>query len=541
MLDDEADADRRAWHRAAAATAPDDEAAEALARTADHAASRGGHTAAARALERAAELDSDPQRRAQRLVARRGLVGAGGPRRPCGGAARSRRARPAGPAGARHGDAGARDGVDGHRAPRRRVRDARRRGPHRAADGPARRARAADARLHGGRGQRRPGRHPRHARPSSTPSRARTPSASPSRLMNGISRLIAGDAATGVASIEEALALADDLEVVEQVQQAGGGAVFVGDWVRARRYFDRAIVLARDRGAIAAAARDPRPSRAHRPVGAPPRGCRRRRRRGGAGWPTTSARATPARSRSRCWPGSRDAGRRGGVPAPRRRGAGALARARARASGRPGDVGARAARPRHRTLGRGAAAPHRHRGGAPGLRSPVPARAELVGSPRGRRARRAPRRGRARRSRASRRGREVAGARVGRARAGRLPRARGERPRRPTAHFEAAIEQRRPHRPARPRAHPPALRRVPAPRAPPHRRARAPARRLRRLRVARRGAVGRARPRELRATGEKAPQAPPQPAGRADAAGAPGRAAGRRGRDEQGPSRRSSS
>jgi DNA-binding CsgD family transcriptional regulator len=68
--------------------------------------------------------------------------------------------------------------------------------------------------------------------------------------MSGISRLIAGDAAAGVASIEEALALADRLEIVEQVQQAGGGAVFVGDWARARRYFDRAIVLARDRGAI---------------------------------------------------------------------------------------------------------------------------------------------------------------------------------------------------------------------------------------------------------------------------------------------------
>ena len=35
------------------------------------------------------------------------------------------------------------------------------------------------------------------------------------------------------------------------MQQAGGGAVFLGDWTRARRYFDRAIVLARDRGAIA--------------------------------------------------------------------------------------------------------------------------------------------------------------------------------------------------------------------------------------------------------------------------------------------------
>ena len=80
VLDDDADVDRRAWHRAAAATAPDDEAAEALALTADHAASRGGHTAAARALERAAELDSDPQRRAAAARGGRRLLGAGRPR-----------------------------------------------------------------------------------------------------------------------------------------------------------------------------------------------------------------------------------------------------------------------------------------------------------------------------------------------------------------------------------------------------------------------------------------------------------------------------
>ena len=100
----------------------------------------------------------------------------------------------------------------------------------------------------------------------------------PSRIMNGISRLIAGDAAAGAASIEEALALADDLEIVEQVQQAGGGAIFVGDWVRARRYFDRAILLARDRGAIAVLLETLGLARGHRPVGAP--AGRRRRRRG---------------------------------------------------------------------------------------------------------------------------------------------------------------------------------------------------------------------------------------------------------------------
>ena len=74
--------------------------------------------------------------------------------------------------------------------------------------------------------------------------------------MNGISGLIAGDAATGVASMEEALALAESLEVVEQVQQAGGGAIFLGTG-RGPGFFNRAIVLARDRGAIDCG---PRPS-----------------------------------------------------------------------------------------------------------------------------------------------------------------------------------------------------------------------------------------------------------------------------------------
>ena len=63
----ERDADRHAWHRAAAAVAPDEEAAAALERTAERARSRGGHAAAARALERAAELGA--ARRGPRLLA----------------------------------------------------------------------------------------------------------------------------------------------------------------------------------------------------------------------------------------------------------------------------------------------------------------------------------------------------------------------------------------------------------------------------------------------------------------------------------------
>ncbi|MFI5910216.1 AAA family ATPase [Dactylosporangium sp. NPDC051541] len=61
-------ADRHAWHRAAAATGPDDEVAALLEASADTARARGGYSAAAAACERAAELSTDPKARARRLL-----------------------------------------------------------------------------------------------------------------------------------------------------------------------------------------------------------------------------------------------------------------------------------------------------------------------------------------------------------------------------------------------------------------------------------------------------------------------------------------
>jgi len=93
----DADADRRAWHLAVAAVGPDDTAASAMAQAGDRAWQRSAYDSAWRALERAASLTGDAERRSALLARAAEAAWLSGS--PNGALAVAQAARAAGPSG----------------------------------------------------------------------------------------------------------------------------------------------------------------------------------------------------------------------------------------------------------------------------------------------------------------------------------------------------------------------------------------------------------------------------------------------------------
>jgi DNA-binding CsgD family transcriptional regulator len=250
-LDGSADAARRAWHRAAAAVAPDDGVAAELAHSADAAAARGGHAAAAAALERAARLTSDDGVRAARLVAAAQAARLAGDADHAVALAQEGGEHAADEATAAEA-AGVRGAINAHRGrPEDAEEDLARAARALAAADPRRAVRTA---LVAAEAAALAGDHARTAELARFTASLPAGDAPADRALvafaEGMAHLFAGRPAPAHERLRAAAALADGSGDAQAMLWAAIGVLYAGDVAGARRAFVRALADAREQGAI---------------------------------------------------------------------------------------------------------------------------------------------------------------------------------------------------------------------------------------------------------------------------------------------------